>query len=72
MSSNVLGLLILLFAALVSINIIMAMRSEPFLLAWLNQIILGIILITVVSYAIVAFGTRKAPKRENALQKEEQ
>jgi len=59
MSSNFLGLLIILFSALASLNVIMAMRNEPVLLAWLNQIFLGIILIAIVSYLIVGLGTRK-------------
>lgn len=59
MSSNFIGLLIILFSSLVSVNIIMAVRNEALLLAWLNQILIGTILIAVVSYAIVDFGTRK-------------
>jgi len=59
MSSNFIGLLIILFSMLGSVNIIMAMRNDPVLLAWLNQILLGIILITVLSYIVIAFGTRK-------------
>lgn len=64
MSSNFVGLLIILFAALASVNLIMAMRNEPALLAWLNQIFLGIILIAVVSYLIVGLGTRKVTGKE--------
>jgi hypothetical protein len=59
MSSNFIGFLIILFSSLVSVNIIMAVRNEPLLLAWLNQILIGTVVIAVVSYAVVALGTRK-------------
>jgi len=71
MSSNFLGLIIVLFAVLGSVNVIMAMRNEPVLLAWVNQILLGIILIAILSYIVVAFGTRKVAKKEKEHQKEE-
>jgi len=71
MSSNFIGLLIILFAALASLNVIMAMRNEPVLLAWLNQILLGIILIAVVSYLIIGLGTRKIAVKEKEPKKEE-
>jgi len=64
MSSNIIGLLIILLATTASMNVIMAMRNEPTLLAWLNQIFLGIILIVIISYAVVAFGTTKTPQKE--------
>lgn len=63
MSSNFLGLLIILMVLTVSINITMAMRNEPLLLAWLNQILMGTILIAIVSYIIVSLGTRKAAEK---------
>jgi len=71
MSSNFVGLLITMFATLFSMNLIMAMRNQPALLAWLNQIFLGIILIAVLSYLIVVFGTRKTAVKEKEHQKEE-
>jgi len=71
MSSNFIGLLIILFATLASVNLIMAMRNEPTLLAWLNQIFLGIILIALISYLIIEFGTRKMAGKEKEHQKEE-
>lgn len=70
MSSNFIGLLIILLSVLTSVNMIMAMRNEPALLAWLNQILIGTILISLVSYLVTAFGTRKAGKRETEREKE--
>jgi len=64
MSSNFIGLLIILFSTLASVNVIMATRNEPALLAWLNQVFLGIIFIVIVSYFIVWFGIRKDVKKE--------
>lgn len=59
MANNLAGFLIISFALLVSTNIIMAMQGEALLLAWLNQILIGIIFIAVVSYVVVRLGTRK-------------
>jgi len=70
MSTNFLGLLIILFATLTSLNFIMAMRNEPALLAWLNQIFFGIIIIAVVSYLIVGLGTRKTAGKERKHEEE--
>jgi len=70
MSSNFIGLLIILFAVLASVNIIMAIRNEPILLAWLNQILLGIMTIAVLSYLVIRFSTMKAARKENEHQKE--
>jgi len=70
MSSNFLGLLVILIALTVSINITMAMRNEPLLLAWLNQILLGTILIATLSYIIVSLGTRKATEKSKKHVKE--
>jgi len=63
MSSNFLGLLIVLIALTVSVNILMAMRNEPLLLAWLNQIFMGTILIAIISYIIVSLATKKATEK---------
>lgn len=71
MSSNFVGFLIVMFALVASVNVIMAMQNHPLILAWLNQILLGIVLIAVLSYIIVAFGTRKVTRKEKEKQKEE-
>jgi len=67
MSSNVIGLLIVLFAALISANLIMAMRDEPLLLAWLNQILIGTMLIIAISYAVVALSTKSGKNMKNQI-----
>jgi len=66
MSSNFAGLLIILFALTTSVNVIMAMRNEPVLLAWLNQVLLGTILISVLSYLVVRLSQRKPSRKESA------
>lgn len=72
MSSNFVGFLIVMFALFTSVNIIMAVQNEPLVLAWLNQMLLGIIFIAVLSYIIVAFSTRKTTRKEKEKPKEEQ
>ena len=62
-SSNLIGMLIILFTLFASVNVIMAVRNEPVLLAWLNQIILGTILITVLSYLVINVSERKRVKK---------
>jgi len=63
MSSNFVGVLIILFTLFASVNVIVGGRNEPELLAWLNQIILGTILIAVLSYLVVIASERKRPKK---------
>jgi len=63
MSSNFVGLLIILFTLTASVNVIMAVRDEPVLLAWLNQVFLGTILIAVVSYLVVRFSMGKSSRK---------
>ena len=72
MSSNFVGFLIVMFALFASVNVIMAVQNEPLVLAWLNQMLLGIILIAILSYIVVAFSTRKAVRKEKEKPKEEQ
>ena len=69
MSSNFIGVLIILFTLFASVNIIMGVRNEPELLAWLNQIILGTILIAVLSYLVVMVSERKRLKKEETPKK---
>jgi len=68
-SSNFIGVLIILFTLFASVNIIMGVRNEPELLAWLNQIILGTILIAVLSYLVVMVSERKRLKKEETPKK---
>jgi len=70
MSNDFVGLLIVLLLSLASANVIMATRSEVGFLAWLNQLIIGTILIAVVSYLVVRFSTKK-PIKEAKAPKEE-
>lgn len=66
MSSNFVGLLIILFTLTASVNVIMAVRDEPVLLAWLNQIFLGTILIAIVSYLVVKLSFGKSSQKKGA------
>jgi len=72
MSSNFVGFLIVMFALFASVNVIMAVQNDAVALAWLNQMLLGTILIAVLSYIVVAFSTRKTMKKEKEKPKEEQ
>jgi len=65
-SSNFVGLLIILFTLTASVNVIMAVRDEPVLLAWLNQIFLGTILIAIVSYLVVKLSLGKSSQKKGA------
>jgi len=69
-SSNLIGMLIILFTLFASVNVIMAVRNEPVLLAWLNQIILGTILIAVLSYLVINVSERKRVKKQEPPKKE--
>lgn len=69
MSSNFVGVLIVLLTLFASVNVIMGVRNEPELLAWLNQIILGTILIAVLSYFVVIVSERKRLKKEETPKK---
>ena len=69
MSSNFVGVLIILFTLFASVNVIMGVRNEPELLAWLNQIILGTILIAVLSYLVIIASQRKRVKKEETPKK---
>ena len=69
MSSNFVGMLIILFTLFASVNVIMGVRNEPELLAWLNQIILGTILIAVLSYLVIIASQRKRVKKEETPKK---
>lgn len=63
MSSNFVGLLIILFTLTTSVNVIIAVRNDPILLAWLNQVFLGTILIAVVSYLVVRSSLGKSSRK---------
>jgi hypothetical protein len=64
MSVNLVGLLLVLFLVLISTNLILAAQNDFLFIAWLNQIIIGIILITAISFLIVRISIRRITCKE--------
>ncbi len=64
MANNFAGLMIILLMAQGSANLLLIMLGDATLLAWLNQIFLGLNGIAVTSYLIAKRGTRQGAKAE--------